>query len=208
MREKMTRVILVRHGQTEWNVQLKYQGHSEVALTPDGVRQAEQVAARLAREPVCAVYSSDLGRAMKTAEYIAAAHQLPVTAVKGLREYHFGEWEGLSFQQVSERWPQDGSKFLKTPDTVRAPGGETFAEVKARAQAAVKELVARHENQTIILVSHGGTIRTLLCAALGLPLNRVWAIRQDNTAVNIIEYYPEDAIVALVNDTHHLLCSL
>jgi alpha-ribazole phosphatase len=202
--EKMTRIILVRHGQTEWNVQFKYQGHSEVDLTPTGVRQAERVAARLANEPICAVYSSDLGRALKTAEHIASSHHLSVTPVKGLREYHFGEWEGLTFQQISERWPEISVDFFKNPDSVRVPGGETFGEVKARAEASVRKLVDLHPDQTVALVSHGGTIRTILCAALGLHLNRVWALRQDNTAVNIIEYYQETAIVALVNDIHHL----
>jgi alpha-ribazole phosphatase len=200
----MTRVILIRHGQTEWNVKFKYQGHSEVDLTPNGVRQAELVATRLAKEPIRAVYSSDLGRAMKTAEYIAASHGLTVTPVTGLREYHFGEWEGLTFQQIAERWPDISVAFFKNPDEIRVPGGETFREVKDRAEAAVRNLVDKHPDQTIALVSHGGAIRTILCAALGLHLNRVWAVRQDNTAVNIIEYNQETAIVALVNDVHHL----
>jgi alpha-ribazole phosphatase len=124
--------------------------------------------------------------------------------VKGLREYHFGEWEGLTFQQVSEQWPETSMNFLKNPDSIRIPGGETFGEVKARAELAVRNLVDLHPGQTAVLVSHGGTIRAILCAALGLHLNRIWALRQDNTAVNIIEYYPETAIVALVNDIHHL----
>ncbi len=200
----MTRVILVRHGQTEWNVQLKYQGHSDVELTTQGVRQAELVAARLAKEPVDAIYSSDLGRALRTAEYIALPHQLPVTPLNGLREYHFGEWEGLTFKQIAKQWPDLNANFFKNPDTVRVPGGETFGEVKARAEAVVRKLVDQHPEQTIMLVSHGGTIRTILCAALGLHLNRIWSIRQDNTAVNIVEYYQETAIVALVNDVHHL----
>lgn len=200
----MTRVILVRHGQTEWNVQLKYQGHSDINLTTQGVRQAELVAARLAKEPVDAIYSSDLGRALRTAEYIASPHQLPVTPLNGLREYHFGEWEGLTFKQIAKQWPDLNANFFKNPDTVRVPGGETFGEVKARAEAVVRKLVDQHPEQTIVLVSHGGTIRTILCAALGLHLNRIWSIRQDNTAVNIVEYYQETAIVALVNDVHHL----
>lgn len=202
--EKMTRVILVRHGQTEWNVQLRYQGHSDIELTALGRKQAELVAARLIKEPISAVYSSDLGRALRTAEYIAAQHRLTVTPIHGLREYHFGEWEGLTFKQIAKHWPDISVDFFKNPDAVRVPGGETFGEVKARAEAAVRKLVNQHPGQTIVLVSHGGTIRTILCAALGLHLHHVWSIRQDNTAVNIIEYYPETAIVALVNDVHHL----
>lgn len=200
----MTRVILVRHGQTKWNVELKYQGHSEVELSPTGKKQAELVSARLIKEPITAVYSSDLGRAFVTAQCIAKPHGLTVTPIKGLREYHFGDWEGLNFQQISTRWPDISVNFFNNPDNVRIPGGETFSEVKVRAEAAVLELVAQHPHQTILLVSHGGTIRTILCAALGLHLNRVWAIRQDNTAVNIIEYRNEQSIVTLMNDVHHL----
>ncbi|MDU4959754.1 MAG: alpha-ribazole phosphatase [Sporomusaceae bacterium] len=204
MAENTTRVILVRHGQTEWNVQLKYQGHSEVPLTAIGIEQAKLAAVRLSREPVAAIYSSDLGRAAATAQYIAAEHQLQVQQLRALREFYFGNWEGLRFQEVSERWPQQSLEFFQHPESARVSGGETFAEVQARAVAAVKQLVAQHENKTILVVSHGGTIRTLLCAALGLPLERVWAIRQDNTAVNVIEYYPDTTMVALVNDIHHL----
>ena len=200
----MTRVILVRHGQTKWNVELKYQGHSEVELTPTGIEQAKLVAGRLAKEPLAAVYSSDLGRARMTAQYIAERHSLPVITVSDLREYHFGEWEGLSFKQIAERWPDISASFFRNPDDIRIPGGETFRDVKARAESAVKRLVSQHPDQTIVIVSHGGTIRTILCAALGLHLNRVWAIKQDNTAVNVIEYHDADSIVALVNDTHHL----
>lgn len=200
----MTRVILVRHGQTMWNVELKYQGHSEIELTPIGLEQAKLVAGRLAKEQVAAVYSSDLGRARMTAECIAERHGLAVSTISDLREYHFGEWEGLNFKEISKRWPDISVSFFRNPDEVRIPGGETFNDVKTRAEAAVKRLVQLHPDQTIVIVSHGGTIRTILCAALGLHLNRVWAIKQDNTAVNVIEYRDDDAIVALVNDTHHL----
>lgn len=200
----MTRVILVRHGQTKWNVDLRYQGHSEVKLTQMGLHQADLVSARLAKEPIAAVYSSDLGRAFVTAQCIAKPHLLTVTPIRNLREYHFGEWEGLTYQQISTRWPEIAVEFFTNPDEVRVPGGETFGEVKSRADSCVRQLVALHPHQTIVLVSHGGTIRTILCAALGLHLNRVWAIRQDNTAVNIIEYTDETAVIALINDTHHL----
>ena len=200
----MTRIIFVRHGQTKWNIENKYQGHSEVELSEAGIRQAELVADRLAKEPVHAIYSSDLGRALRTAEHIAKPHGLTVKGVKRLREFHFGEWEGLTFPEITARWPVISSDFFKNPDAIRVPGGETFGEVKVRAEAVIKDLICDHPGQTIVVVSHGGTIRTILCAALGLDLNRVWAIRQDNTAVNIVEYHGESAIVTLLNDIHHI----
>lgn len=200
----MTRVIFIRHGQTKWNVEYKYQGHSEVELSETGVHQADLVALRLASEPIHAIYSSDLGRALQTAEHIAKHHGLTVKPMNELREYNFGEWEGLTFTEICARWPGISSDFFKNPDAIRVPGGETFGEVKARAEAAIKNLLNNHPDQTIAVVSHGGTIRTILCAALGLSLDRVWAIRQDNTAVNIVEYHSESAIVTLVNDVHHI----
>lgn len=200
----MTRVLLVRHGETAWNKELKYQGHTDTALTDAGLRQAELVAARLAAEPVAAVYASDLSRALITAENIAARHSLPVIALPELREIRFGHWEGLTYDGIIERWPEEYQQLYTRTDEVRIPGGETFRELKERAAGAVARLVEHHRGQTIALVSHGGTIRTIVCAALNIHLNHLWDIRQDNTAVNIIEYHKHRTIITLLNDTHHL----
>ena len=201
----MTKLILVRHGQTLWNKELKYQGHSDIILDDDGLRQAALVAGRLKGEKIDAVYSSDLKRAFATAEAIANYHSLPVFVMPGLREMKFGEWEGFTFKFIYERWPEEMDKLFVNAREARVPGGETFDEVKIRAAAAVDELVAKHPEQTVVAVCHGGTIRTIICNVLGIDLNRVWDIKQDNTAVNIIEFYPERAIISLLNDTHHLV---
>ena len=200
----MTKVILVRHGQTLWNLEMKYQGHCDVALTEKGVEQARLAAKRLAGEDISAVYASDLSRAFKTAECIAGEHNLPVTSIPGLREINFGEWEGLTFEGINSQWTDGMSKLFSHPDEMVIPGGETFREVKERATSALEKLVADHPNQTIVVVSHGGTIRTLLCAILNIHLNNLWNIKQDNTAINMLEYYDERVMVALVNDVHHL----
>jgi len=201
----LTKLILVRHGQTLWNKELKYQGHSDVVLDEDGLRQAALVGERLKGEKIDAVYSSDLKRAFATAEAIANHHSLPVFIMPGLREMKFGEWEGFTFKFIYERWPEEMDKLFANAREARVPGGETFDEVKSRAAAAVDELVAKHPEQTVVAVCHGGTIRTIICNVLGIDLNRVWDIKQDNTAVNIIEFYPERAIISLLNDTHHLV---
>lgn len=200
----MTKVILVRHGQTLWNLEMKYQGHCDVALTEKGVEQAIMAGKRLAGEDISAIYASDLSRAFKTAECIAIEHNLPVTAIPELREINFGEWEGLTFERISSQWTEAMSKMFTHPDEIVIPGGETFREVKDRATSALAKLVAKHPNQTIVVVSHGGTIRTLLCEVLNIHLNHLWNIKQDNTAINILEYYDERVLVALVNDVHHL----
>ncbi|BBB93280.1 MAG TPA: alpha-ribazole phosphatase [Methylomusa anaerophila] len=200
----MTRIILVRHGQTIWNVEKKYQGHSDIGLTETGLHQARQVAEGLTKEEIDAVYASDLSRAYKTAEFIAALRGLQVISVPELREIKFGEWEGLTYDQIMLKWPHIMGKLWACPDEVEIPGGETFRQLKARAHAAMQRIVAAHPEETVVVVSHGGTIRTILCAILDIHLNNIWSIRQDNTAVNIIDYLHGRPVVALVNDIHHL----
>lgn len=200
----MTRLILVRHGQTVWNKELKYQGHTDIALSDEGIRQAGAVARRLKNENVAAVYASDLSRAFFTADAVARGHGLTVTAMPELREIKFGEWEGLTYTAIQEKWPDEMDKLYTNADEIAIPGGETFRQLKERAEGAICRLVERHAEQTFVVVSHGGTIRTIFCAILGIHLNHVWDIRQDNAAVNIIEYHHGRAIVTLVNDTHHL----
>lgn len=200
----MTKLIIVRHGQTLWNLERKYQGHSDIALTDKGLKQAEAVAERLAAEKMDAVYASDLSRAYKTAQYIADKHNLAVSVVPALREIKFGEWEGLTYEQISAKWPGLLGKLWTTPDELQIPGGESFQELKVRAYAAIEKIVADHPEQTVAVVAHGGTIGTILCAVLDIHLNHVWSIRQDNTAVNIIEYYDARPTITLLNCVRHL----
>ena len=202
--EEMTKVILVRHGQTLWNLERKYQGHSDVALSDTGRKQAELAGFRLAREKIHAVYSSDLSRAVETATCIAGHHGLTVTPLPALREILFGEWEGLNYDQINAQWPEAMGKLWTRPAEVTIPGGESFAQVQQRAYGAVREIVSKHSGENVVITAHGGTIGVILCAALGMDLNHVWSIRQDNTAVNKLEYYDDRVLVTLLNDCHHL----
>ncbi len=200
----MTKVILVRHGETLWNLEMKYQGHCDIALTEKGIKQAELAANSLAKERVSAVYASDLCRAFATAESIANKHNLQVAAIPELREINFGQWEGLTYDKINSQWSDMMAKLFTHPDEIEIPDGETFREVKERATLAISKLIQKHPNETIVVVSHGGTIRTILCAILNIHLNHLWNIKQDNTAINILEYYDNQALVSLVNGTSHL----
>ncbi|MBP2660547.1 MAG: Phosphoglycerate mutase [Firmicutes bacterium] len=200
----MTKVILVRHGQTQWNLEMKYQGHCDVALTEEGIRQANLAANSLAEESISAVYASDLCRAFTTAECIAKKHQLQVKTIPEFREINFGKWEGLTYAAINNQWSDLMTKLLTHPDEIEIPEGETFRAVKERSTIALTKLVEKHPDQTIVVVSHGGTIRTILCAVLNIHLNYLWNIKQDNTAINILEYYDNQVLVSLVNGTHHL----
>jgi phosphoserine phosphatase len=155
----------VRHGATEWNRRRIAQGHADVPLNDEGRRQAARLAERLAPEGVTAVYSSDLARALDTARPLAALKDLDVVADPAFREIDQGEWEGLGNDEIAARWPElwGPARHFKA-----RPGGESPAEVRARALEGLRRLVAAHPQGCVVVVSHGGTIRWLLAEALGL----------------------------------------
>lgn len=160
----MTRLYVVRHGETEWNVSRRAQGTADIALTDEGRRQAERVAELFRRHRVDAVYSSDLVRALDTARPVAEGHGVTVQAEAGLREIDQGEWEGLTTDVIRARWPELwGPARHYSP----RPGGESPSQVRARALAVLERIVRRHPEQTVVIVSHGGTIRWISAEALG-----------------------------------------
>ncbi|MFO1329687.1 MAG: histidine phosphatase family protein [Rubrivivax sp.] len=202
--DAVTRVLVVRHGETAWNAELRIQGHTDIELNPRGQWQAQQLALALADEVLHAVYSSDLRRAHDTAQPAARAAGLPVQHHTGLRERGFGRFEGLTFSEIDQRWPEDARRWRQR-DTDFAPGGgEALTGFHARCVAAAGELAARHRGQSILLVSHGGVLDCLYRAATGAALDapRSWAL--GNAAVNRLLH--TDAGFTLVgwNDTRHL----
>ena len=201
----MTRLLLVRHGETIWNHTSRYQGHTDIELTETGREQARSLAKRLKTEKVKAVYSSDLKRAFETASILATPHNLPVKTTKELREINFGVWEGLTYQEIMEEYRELASEWYQYPGKIRIPGGETFTDVKERAYNTILELARQNDPGTIIVVAHGGTIRAIICGLLDIDLNHAFQIRQDNTALNIIECNQGGYIVlSLLNGVSHL----
>ena len=201
----MTKVIFIRHGQTEWNVTGRYQGQSDVKLTEEGRKQAEKLADNFPVAKVDAIYASDLCRAMVTAETIAKKFGLKVQAEPAFRELSFGDWEGLTYQQIVDKWEEAMANFLQHPDILEIPGGESFPAVQQRAMKRLNELIEKHDGQTSVVVAHGAVLRTMLTAALHMPLQYLWSIRQFNTAVNIVRYDADaNPTVELLNSTAHL----
>ena len=147
-----TRIILARHGETDWNLERRWQGHSDRPLNEAGRAQAEALAEQLAGEPIAAVYSSDLVRAHETARIVAARLGLDVVAVPGLRERRFGSWEGLRDVEVEHRFPGAHGP----------PDGETREEMLQRVLASLEAIAAAHDGQTVLVVCHGGPIRAAL----------------------------------------------
>jgi probable phosphoglycerate mutase len=167
---RMTDVIVIRHGETDWNVQGRFQGHLDVPLNALGLRQARRMAERLAQERVDVVYCSDLLRTRQTAEPAAALLKLPAAPDAGLREQHFGILEGLNFDEVRVRHPQHFAEWLRHDPDYALPGGESVRSFHARVVAALLGLAERHADQTLAVVTHGGVLDMLFRTVHGLPL--------------------------------------
>jgi broad specificity phosphatase PhoE len=172
--QTITRIWLVRHGATEWNEIRRAQGQADVPLNEAGRQQAEEAAAQLDGVNVVAVYSSDLSRALDTAEPIARAHDLEVTTDPAFREIDQGDWEGLPIAEIRERWPE---LWGPARHHVARPGGEAPEQVQKRALEGLARVVKRHPSGTVAIVSHGGTIRWMAAAALGYDLKGSARIR-------------------------------
>ena len=200
----MTRFILVRHGQTEWNRVERFRGRADVPLNDVGLAQAVATGRRIAAEwQPMAVYTSPLSRAVVTAQAIAAPFDLPVTPLDGLADIHYGDWQGLTPEEARARWPDLLHAWYTAPATVQIPGGESLADLRERAMAAIRELaVSTTPIKTIVLVSHTVVNRVILLAVLGLGNDRFWRLRQDNCAINVFE--AEDGDFTLVSHERHV----
>lgn len=204
------RLLLIRHGETLWNNEMKLQGHQDVPLSARGVEQARALGKRLAIQEIAAVYSSDLARAAETARQIAAPHRLDVKMLPALREMHFGHWEGLTFNEIREKYGDSIKHWWGSPLSMSVPGGEGLSSLISRVIPAVRQIVEKHMGEQVALVCHGGPVRCIIGTVLNMDLNKYWKIRQDNTALNIIDFSDWDSgVLALLNDSSHLvkICS-
>jgi len=201
----MTRFILVRHGQTEWNRVERFRGRADVPLNEAGLAQAEATGERVAAEwkPV-ALYSSPLSRAVRTAEAIAKHFNLKVQARPNLADIDYGEWQGLTPDEARARWPKEVEAWYSAPQDARIPGGETLAALRVRAMAEIKELGKLHEGDTIVLAGHTVINRIILLGVLGLGNERFWRVRQEPCAINVFESDAGDYVLVSLNDTCHL----
>jgi broad specificity phosphatase PhoE len=199
-----TRLLLLRHGQTELSVERRYSGHGDPELTPLGHAQAAGAAARLARVlDVAAVLTSPLQRARQTAALVAEATGAPLHVRERLIETDFGAWEGLTFAEARARDPQLHAEWLGSEE-VAPPGGESFATVGRRIEAERAELVNEYPGATLVLVTHVTPIKMLLRDALQGGPGVLYRLHLDLAALSIVDFYPDGgASVRLVNDTSH-----
>ena len=199
------RIILVRHGITEWNVAGRMQGQTDVPLSLEGLRQAEIVAQRLARESIAAVYSSDLSRALVTAEAIAVHHRHSVIASPLLREYGLGDWEGMTEAEIIQSGDEELLRnYRGDPVRHRPRSGESLDAIWNRILAVRDEIRSVHVGCTAVVVGHGGSLKVFIADALGTGYEGVRRFTLDNASLSVIEYHGERAFLRSVNDTGHL----
>ena len=201
----MTELIIIRHGETEWNQTGRFQGHSDVPLSEKGRAQAEALAQNLIIDHVDAIYASDLIRAMETAAPLARRFGVDVIPDTALRELNFGTWEGRNFSDINAECPDAMKHFYSDPEKANIPNGEPFPVFQKRVAGGVSEIVRAQQGKRVVIVSHGASIRILLADILAMPIRSIWHVSQLNTAVNKIRFEDDGfAIVTLMNDTSHL----
>jgi probable phosphoglycerate mutase len=199
-----TRIIAVRHGETAWNVATRIQGQLDIGLNARGRWQAAQVAQALRGEPLQAAYASDLARAWDTAQAIAEASAVGLTAHRGLRERGFGEFEGLTHADIEARWPEHALRWRQRDPHWAPPNGESLAELRDRIRGTVDELALAHVGQQIVLVAHGGVLDVLYRLATGQAAEapRNWQL--GNATINRLLWTPEGLSLVGWSDASHL----
>ncbi len=200
----MTRLYLVRHGETEWNKAKRTQGSTDTHLTSSGMWQAERVAERLEKEKISFLYSSDLKRAYCTARAVGDRLGLEVITSPDFREMNLGKWEGKTIEDIKNEFQEVYTTWRSRPHEAVIPGGEKLVMVQERALKGVYGIVKRHPGEKIALVSHGILIKTLVFGLLDIDLVFFRRIRIDNGAVSIIDFKEEGNVLVTLNDSYHL----
>lgn len=205
-----TTIILVRHGETDWNREGRYQGKRDIPLNERGREQARALAEGLKGVRFDAAWASPLSRARDTALAVLEkqASKLELGSEPGLAEIDHGEWEGLLASEVAERWPGMLESWRASPHTVQMPGGETAADVQGRAVRAIRKLVAECEGRTLLVAAHDAVNKALLCWASQAPLSSFWRFKQDSTALNCLQFEGAgeelQPRIVLVNSVAHM----
>jgi 2,3-bisphosphoglycerate-dependent phosphoglycerate mutase len=204
-RMEATRIIAVRHGETPWNVDARIQGQLDIQLNDTGRWQARRVGHALTAEELAAIYSSDLGRAHETARAIGDAAGLAVVPHPGLRERRFGLFEGKTFDEIHQTWPEHAQNWKRRiPEWEPPQGGESLLQLRERVTRTMNDLASRHRGEQIAVVAHGGVLDTLYRIATGQEVNspRTWQL--PNGAINRLLWTPEGFTLVGWSDTQHL----
>lgn len=199
----MLRLYFMRHGETVWNTERRYQGMTDIELSEEGLRQAECAAKRFKNIKIDKIYASPLKRAMKTAEKIAAEKGLEIISEDDFREIHFGEWEGKTVPELTEKYGESYTNFIREPHKYGFPGEGSVENVINRIKPGIDKLIAEDEGN-VLIVSHGGIIRLMIMYIMGLDSSWFTKMWINNTGVSIVEIKNDRRLLLTLNDSAHL----
>jgi alpha-ribazole phosphatase len=194
-----TRLYLVRHGRVADGHTDRYHGNNDIGLSPVGERQLTALARYLKSVPFAAVYATPLKRTQDGAARLCQGRNIEPRVISEFREIHFGVWEGLTFSEIAERYPEELAARILDLENFRIPEGESLLQVRDRVMPRLKTLIGEHPGQSLALVAHAGVNRVILCDALSLPLENIFHLDQNYGGLNIIDYFPDFTLVRLLN---------
>ncbi len=203
----MRSLFLVRHGQTDWNIEGRFQGRRDIPLNDRGLLQAEAASGALRRLHFGSIWSSPLSRALQTAQIIAAPHALDVSIHNDLTEIYHGEWEGLTNLVVANAWPALLTEWHAAPHTVTMPDGESLDDVIVRSVRALKAVVTASPEGNILVVAHDAVLKVLICHLLDAPPSSFWRFRLENGSITVFDMTNEIPCLCVCGDTCHLGCA-
>lgn len=199
----MKRLVILRHGETEWNREERFRGMADLPLTEKGLRQACCAAERIAALKPEVIYSSPLRRAVQTAEAVGNLLKLPVTLEDGLRDIDYGSWQGLSLKEAYHKYRKDYIQWLHNPQAVKFPNGESLPVVRDRVKSLIKDLREKHGEQSVLLVTHKVVCKVLVISLLGMDLSNFWQIQQDVACLDIFEQRSGFLMAHSINEICH-----
>jgi broad specificity phosphatase PhoE len=205
-RNPKTRILLVRHGETEWNRTWRFQGRSDLPLNETGTKQARALAETLKDELIQAIYTSPLARALETAQIIGAFHKnTPLFQEEDLIEMNLGDFDGMDARQWAKQHPDFRKTWMETPSRVQMPNGESLPAVQARGVDALKRISGTQpRGSTLLVCSHNFVILTILCYGMQMPLDRFREVKQETAALSVLHVDGDRLSVEVVNDRSHL----
>ena len=199
----MAKLYLIRHGETDYNNALRFQGQTDIPLNQKGIEQAEKAADFFRDIPLQAIYTSTLIRAKTTAEIIAGVKGMEVQETDALREMSFGIWENMNSKDIQKKYAKEWKDFFASPARTTIPQGESMSDVQKRAYPTVQEILDRYPEGDVAFVAHGGIIRVLMCTMLGLDLNRAWHLHVGNASITCFYYWGRSYTLDYANLTKY-----
>ena len=200
----MGTLLIVRHGETEWNAEGRIQGHTDIGLSENGAQQARSLGQRLAERQIDVAYSSDLKRTSETARLALGHRNVVLNETPRLREYHKGIFEGMTLTEIQTQFPDEYPKYLEKDLSYAPEGGETTRDVSTRMASIFQEIKAKHLDETVLVVSHGGALRAAMVSLLGMPLEGNWSFVFGNCGLTMVDTFADNAVLRLFNDTSHI----